>query len=174
MNSNVYSCSLWKMNKHSWQWALRQRMLLPSFSHHPPIPATAPHWKRKKWNKNGGEESAHPSWVDNQAANQLLAHWLCHQAWILRKDPLLCCCCLGSSLCICIFVSLCVCVCVEAWWNEMPGLGYLQGEPLHPIMWGSQQALWDQEEAASIKGRARRTGRDPTAGGEFFFFFFFK
>lgn len=71
--------------------------------------------------------------MDSQSANQLLAHWLCHQAWILRKDPLLCCCLCCSRCCIC------VCVCEEAWWNEMPGLGYLQGEPLHPITWASQQ-----------------------------------
>lgn len=100
----------------------------------PPSPSPDPCYlpaltKKKKKIK----ESAHPRWVDSQSANQLLAHWLCHQAWILRKDPLLCRCLCCSRCCIC------VCVCEEAWWNEMPGLGYLQGEPLHPITWASQQ-----------------------------------
>ena len=173
--------SLWKMNEHSWQWALRQRMLLPSFSNHPPIPATAPHWKKKERKfkkKNGGEESAHPSWVDNQPANQLLAHWLCHQAWILRKDPPLCCwccCCLGSSLCICISVCLrCVCVRVcgsRMKWNARIGLPPRRTSPSYNVRQpagtvGSGRSRIHQGTGPGGPGVIQREGR-------IFIYFFF-
>ena len=64
--------SLWKMNEHSWQWALRQRMLLPSFSNHPPIPATAPHWKKKerKFKKKKRRRGERASKLSGQPASQ--------------------------------------------------------------------------------------------------------
>ena len=174
--------SLWKMNEHSWQWALRQRMLLPSFSNHPPIPATAPHWKKKERNfflkTEERRARIQAEWTTSQPISSLhigsvirLGYWgRIHRS---AADAA------AASAPRYVYVYpcgsvVCVCVCVEAGWNEMPGLGYLQGEPLHPIMWGSQQALWDQEEAASIKGRGQADRAWSNGRGEFLFIFFFK
>lgn len=135
--------------------------------------------RKKFFLKNGGEESAHPSWVDNQPANQLLAHWLCHQAWILRKDPPLCCwccCCLGSSLCICISVCLrCVCVRVcgsRMKWNARIGLPPGRTSPSYNVRQpagtvGSGRSRIHQGTGPGGPGVIQREGR-------IFFFFFFK
>lgn len=130
----------------------------------PPSPSPDPCYlpaltKKKKKIK----ESAHPRWVDSQSANQLLAHWLCHQAWILRKDPLLCC-CLCCSRC-------CICVCVRGSlmkWNARIGLPPGRASPSYNV--SQPAALWDRGEAASIKRRASGGPGVIQREGRFFFF----
>lgn len=132
----------------------------------PPSPSPDPCYLPALTKKKKIKESAHPRWVDSQSANQLLAHWLCHQAWILRKDPLLCC-CLCCSRC-------CICVCVRGSlmkWNARIGLPPGRASPSYNV--SQPAALWDRGEAASIKRRASGGPGVIQREGRFFFKSFF-
>lgn len=126
-----------------------------------PDPCYLPALTKKK--KNQGERS---SKMSGQPVSQSASCTLALSSGLDIEEG-------STALLLPLLLSLlyvCVCVCEEAWWNEMPGLGYLQGEPLHPITWASQQHSGIGEKLHPSSDGPPEDQAWSNGRGDFFFF----